>query len=82
MSRFELIAEESGGRRGRLVTGHGGIETPAFMPVGTRSRRTRSSRSAQRCCSVTPIIWRFGPGPNGLLASEAYIASWDGAVPF
>ena len=37
MSRFELIAEESGGRRGRLVTGHGVIETPAFMPVGTQA---------------------------------------------
>src|ERR1700712_3491973 len=26
---------EGGGRRGRLVLPHGGVETPVFMPVGT-----------------------------------------------
>ena len=34
---FELIAEEDGARRGRLVTAHGAIDTPAFMPVGTQA---------------------------------------------
>src|SRR3989440_5861748 len=34
---FQLIAQESGARRGRLTTGHGIIETPAFMPVGTQA---------------------------------------------
>jgi queuine tRNA-ribosyltransferase len=34
---FELIAEELGARRGRLVTAHGVIDTPAFMPVGTQA---------------------------------------------
>lgn len=35
---FELLAQESSskGRRGRLTTAHGVIETPAFMPVGTQ----------------------------------------------
>jgi queuine tRNA-ribosyltransferase len=35
---FELIAQdsESKARRGRLITAHGMIETPAFMPVGTQ----------------------------------------------
>jgi queuine tRNA-ribosyltransferase len=35
---FELLAQdaESKARRGRLTTGHGVIETPAFMPVGTQ----------------------------------------------
>jgi queuine tRNA-ribosyltransferase len=32
---FELIAQDGGARRGRLVTPHGVVETPAFMPVGT-----------------------------------------------
>jgi queuine tRNA-ribosyltransferase len=32
---FELLAVEGGARRGRLRTAHGGIDTPAFMPVGT-----------------------------------------------
>ena len=35
---FELLAEDSQSkaRRGRLTTGHGVIETPAFIPVGTQ----------------------------------------------
>lgn len=33
--RFELLARSGGARRGRLVTPHGVIDTPAFFPVGT-----------------------------------------------
>src|SRR5215510_14809225 len=35
---FELVSQdrESEARRGRLVTIHGIVETPAFMPVGTQ----------------------------------------------
>jgi len=35
---FELLAEDtqSKARRGRLLTAHGALETPAFMPVGTQ----------------------------------------------
>ena len=35
---FELVSQdrESKARRGRLVTTHGIIETPAFMPIGTQ----------------------------------------------
>jgi queuine tRNA-ribosyltransferase len=32
---FSVIAEDGAARRGRLVTAHGTIDTPAFMPVGT-----------------------------------------------
>jgi queuine tRNA-ribosyltransferase len=35
-SAFELLATDGGARRGRLVTAHGVVETPVFMPVGTR----------------------------------------------
>jgi queuine tRNA-ribosyltransferase len=34
--RFEVLATEGAARSGRLTTGHGVVETPAFMPVGTR----------------------------------------------
>ncbi|NPA24443.1 MAG: tRNA-guanine transglycosylase, partial [Deltaproteobacteria bacterium] len=39
MSIFRIIAEDPGtrARRARLTTGHGEIETPCFMPVGTRA---------------------------------------------
>jgi queuine tRNA-ribosyltransferase len=35
---FELVSQdrESRGRRGRLITTHGIIDTPAFMPIGTQ----------------------------------------------
>lgn len=33
---FELLARDGAARRGRLLTPHGAIETPAFMPVGTQ----------------------------------------------
>ncbi|HEX2884931.1 tRNA guanosine(34) transglycosylase Tgt [Vineibacter terrae] len=32
---FSLLANAHAARRGRLVTAHGTVETPAFMPVGT-----------------------------------------------
>ncbi len=32
---FELLARDGAARRGRLLTAHGVVETPAFMPVGT-----------------------------------------------
>jgi queuine tRNA-ribosyltransferase len=33
---FELLAVDGRARRGRLRTAHGAVDTPAFMPVGTR----------------------------------------------
>ena len=32
---FEVLARDGKARRGRLVTAHGVVETPVFMPVGT-----------------------------------------------
>jgi queuine tRNA-ribosyltransferase len=32
---FDLMTEDGLGRRGRISTAHGTVETPAFMPVGT-----------------------------------------------
>ncbi len=34
--KFDILATRGDARRGRLATAHGSIETPAFMPVGTR----------------------------------------------
>ncbi len=38
MFRFELEAVDraTGARAGRWITPHGTVDTPAFMPVGTR----------------------------------------------
>jgi queuine tRNA-ribosyltransferase len=32
---FTLLARDGAARRGRMVTAHGTVETPAFMPLGT-----------------------------------------------
>ena len=32
---FKLLNENAGGRLGQIITTHGVIDTPAFMPVGT-----------------------------------------------
>jgi queuine tRNA-ribosyltransferase len=34
---WELVATDGAARRGRLTTAHGVVETPVFMPVGTRA---------------------------------------------
>ena len=36
MMKFEITHSEGQARRGRLETPHGVVDTPAFMPVGTR----------------------------------------------
>jgi queuine tRNA-ribosyltransferase len=35
MIGFEVLARDGAARRGRLVTAHGAVDTPVFMPVGT-----------------------------------------------
>ena len=34
---FEILATDGRARRGRMALAHGSVETPAFMPVGTRA---------------------------------------------
>jgi queuine tRNA-ribosyltransferase len=35
MIGFEVLARDGAARRGRLVTAHGTVDTPVFMPIGT-----------------------------------------------
>src|SRR5579875_3388287 len=35
--RFEIRATDGAARCGTLITSHGSLTTPAFMPVGTRA---------------------------------------------
>ena len=37
VGKFELKAEDGNARRAALTTAHGVVETPVFMPVGTRA---------------------------------------------
>ena len=67
---FELVARDGGARAGMLETAHGVVETPVFMPVGTKASvkallPVRAARSwARRSCSATPTTCTSGPAPS------------------
>jgi queuine tRNA-ribosyltransferase len=86
---FELVSNdrESKARRGRLITAHGVVETPAFMPIGTQgsvkgvSPRELSELHAQIILGNTyhlfvrpglDVIKHFGGLHNFM--------SWDGPI--
>jgi queuine tRNA-ribosyltransferase len=68
---FEVLARSSrsGGRRGRLVTPHGAIETPVFMPVGTRA--------ALRAMTPEQVV---ATGSQIVLANTYHLAIQPGAA--
>ena len=54
------VASDGAARVGRLITAHGTVETPAFMPVGTAGTVKAMTADAVRAtgagsCSATPI---------------------------
>lgn len=64
MFKFELYkkAKDSKARLGKIITDHGEIETPIFMPVGTRATvKTMASEElkklAHKLFYQTPIIY-------------------------
>lgn len=63
MVRFTVTHEHGAARRGRLVTPHGSVETPVFMPVGT----------AATVKGVTPAQLR-ATGSQLILANTYHLA--------
>ena len=62
MNNFELLCQDpaSGARLGRLTTAHGVVNTPVFMPVGTRATvKAMSPRELEEL--NVQIILRPGP---------------------
>jgi queuine tRNA-ribosyltransferase len=86
---FELLASDqlSKGRRGRLTTAHGVIDTPAFMPVGTQgsvkgvSPRELRELNAQIILGNTYHLF-VRPGLHVIkhFGSLHRFMSWDGPV--
>jgi queuine tRNA-ribosyltransferase len=87
--RFEPGAIDAGSRArgGRLLTAHGSVETPAFMPVGTRA--TVTGMTPEDLAEVAaPIILAntyhlmLRPGPEALrqLGGIHPFMRWDGPV--
>jgi queuine tRNA-ribosyltransferase len=84
---FELLATDSGARRGRLTLAHGVVETPVFMPVGTygtvKAMLPRDLREigAQICLGNTFHLW-LRPGLPVIAAHGGLhrFMGWDGPI--
>src|SRR5947208_15299448 len=86
---FEVKATDKStkARRGRLTTGHGLIETPAFMPVGTQgsvkaiSPRELHEMNAQVVLSNTYHLFaRPGLEVIGKFGGLHRFMNWDGSI--
>jgi len=52
---FEVTGRDGAARRGRLRTGHGDVDTPVFMPVGTQAT-VKSLTAAQVAATGAGLI--------------------------
>ena len=84
---LEILARDGAARRGRLTTGHGVVETPAFMPVGTQAAVKAMAPSelwdiGYRMLLSNAYHLAVRPGPD-LIREMGGIQSfmgWEGAV--
>ena len=81
------IDRETGARRGRMATGHGVIETPAFMPVGTQAtiktllpEEVRGTGAQIILANTYHLMLR--PGLDTLVAAGGLhrFMGWDGPI--
>jgi len=87
---FELLAVDRGSaaRRGRLRTAHGIVDTPCFMPVGTRAtvkgvtpKQLREEIGAQIILANTyHLLLRPGHRLVGRLGGLHRFMAWDGPI--
>ncbi|MCA9152014.1 MAG: tRNA guanosine(34) transglycosylase Tgt, partial [Planctomycetales bacterium] len=85
---FERLSGEAGGpRRGRLVTPHGAVETPAFMPVGTQGtvkgleiRQVRETGAQMVLCNTYHLLLRPGHELVRDLGGLHTLMGWDGPI--
>jgi queuine tRNA-ribosyltransferase len=89
MNRFEVISEDykSSARRGTLSSGHGVIETPVFMPVGTRGsvkgltpRQLKETGSRVLLANTYHMLLRPGVEAVEALGGLHRLMGWDGPV--
>ena len=89
MTQFELIRNDphSAARRGRLTTHHGVVETPAFMPVGTRGsvkgltpRQVRDTGSQIILANTYHLLLRPGTETVAALGDLHGLMGWGGPI--
>jgi len=84
---FRVLHTDGAARRGEMRTAHGVVQTPAFMPVGTRGAvRGMTSRDlrevgAEIILGNTYHLWlRPGDGPIARLGGLHRFMGWDGPI--
>jgi queuine tRNA-ribosyltransferase len=84
---FELLATDGAARRGRLTTPHGIVDTPAFMPVGTRGAVKSLSPDDVREAGAQIVLGNtyhllLRPGPDLVreLGGLHRFMAWDGPI--
>lgn len=85
--RFELLAADGSARCGRLFTGGGVVDTPVFMPVGTRATVKSLTPADLREAGVQIVLantyhllLRPGPGLVRELGGLHHFMGWDGPI--
>jgi queuine tRNA-ribosyltransferase len=87
VSVFELIATDGPARAGVLHTAHGDVETPAFMPVGTKGTVKSVDPGELRALGATVVLGNtyhlhFRPGEDVIaeLGGLHAFMAWDGPI--
>ena len=89
MKRFERLTTDlhCAARRGRLTTPHGIVETPAFMPVGTRGsvkgltpRQVQDTGSQIILANTYHMLLRPGTETVSALGDLHGLMGWDGPI--
>ena len=84
---FEVLQQDGAARRGRVTSGFGVVDTPAFMPVGTAASvkammpEQVASTGAQIILSNTyHLMLRPGPERVERLGGIRKLMGWDGPL--
>jgi queuine tRNA-ribosyltransferase len=84
---FELVARDGRARAGRLLTPHGEVETPAFMPVGTAGavkavthRDLREIGARILLANTYHLMLRPGEALVAALGGLHAFTGWDGPL--
>ncbi len=87
MIRFAVLATDGAARRGRLETPHGPVETPVFMPVGTRGTVKSLTPADLRAAGAQIVLGNtyhllLRPGPDLVrdLGGLHRFMAWDGPI--
>jgi len=85
--RFDIVATDGAARAGVLETSHGPVETPVFMPVGTKASVKAVMPGELRDLGAQIVLGNsyhlyFRPGAERIdrLGGLHRFMGWDGAI--